>query len=66
MVDFETVRTLAPHYVVMLLLAILTVGVVRSAAGERTLIVEFPAVLAVLFLYPFALRRLGYAPEPWE
>lgn len=66
MVDFERIRTLFPHYVVMLLLAMLTVGVVRTAASGRTLIVGFLAVLAVVFLYPFALRRLGYAPEPWE
>lgn len=66
MVDTETILSLVPHYLAMLVLAIVFASVVRAIVGEPNLVFEFAAVLVVVFLYPFAIRRTGYAPEFWE
>jgi len=66
MVDTEKIRTLVPHYAVMLVIVFLVVGVLRILLGEVRLIVEFAVILLIVFLYPFAVRRLGYAPGVWE
>jgi len=65
MVDTEKIRTLAPHYVVMLVTVFLVVNILRALIGVR-LVVEFAVILVIVFLYPFAVRRLGYAPSVWE
>jgi hypothetical protein len=66
MVDTEKLRELVPHYVVMLVVVFAVVGVVRVLLGEIRLVVEFLVILGIVFLYPFVVRRLGYAPEIWE
>lgn len=66
MVDTDTIRQLVPHYVVMLVVVFAVVGVVRALLGEVRLILEFAVVLVTVFLYPFAVRRLGYAPSVWQ
>ncbi len=65
-VDFETVRTLVPHYMAMLLLSVAGVTVVQIAVGDPPAPVVFGVVLVIVFGYPFLVRRLGYAPEFWE
>ncbi|MEF8775440.1 MAG: hypothetical protein V5A43_02920 [Haloarculaceae archaeon] len=54
------------HYVAMLVLALLGAGMVRLALPGASPLVTLPAVLVIVFLYPFAVRRVGYAPESWE
>jgi hypothetical protein len=66
MVDTGKFVALLPHYLAMLVLAIIVASIVRVIVGEANLVFEFAAVLIVVFLYPFAIRRLGYAPEIWE
>jgi hypothetical protein len=66
MVDTQTIRELAPHYVVMLVVVFAVVRAFRGLVGETRLLVEFVVILAVVFLYPFLVRRLGYAPSAWE
>ncbi|MFB6233612.1 MAG: hypothetical protein ABEH61_05075 [Haloarculaceae archaeon] len=66
MVDTDTIRQLVPHYVVMLVVVFAVVGVVRALLGEVRLLLEFAVVLVTVFLYPFAVRRLGYAPSVWQ
>ncbi len=65
MVDTEKIRALLPHYIAMLVVVFAVVGVLRTLLGER-LVVEFVVILVIVFLYPFAVRRLGYAPGVWE
>jgi hypothetical protein len=65
MVDTEKIRALVPHYAVMLVVVFAVVGVLRALLGER-LVVEFVIILVIVFLYPFVVRRLGYAPGVWE
>jgi len=64
--DTGTLLEVAPHYVAMLVLSFLAVGAVRVATGRVILAAELAVVLVVVFLYPFAVRRLGYAPSSWE
>ena len=66
MVDTQTIRELAPHYVVMLVTVFAVVRAFRGLVGETRLLVEFVVILVVVFLYPFVVRRLGYAPNAWE
>jgi hypothetical protein len=66
MVDIQTVVSLLPHYLAMLVLVFLGVGVLRTAVSGVNLIAEFVLILGIVFLYPFVVRRLGYAPEMWE
>ncbi|PSQ27589.1 hypothetical protein BRD09_08295 [Halobacteriales archaeon SW_10_68_16] len=66
MVDTEKIRTLVPHYAVMLVVVFAVVGALRTLLGEVRLVVEFVVILVIVFLYPFVVRRLGYAPGVWE
>jgi hypothetical protein len=66
MVDTEKIRTLVPHYAVMLVVVFVVVGALRTLLGEVRLVVEFVVILVIVFLYPFVVRRLGYAPGVWE
>jgi len=66
MVDTQKIVSLAPHYVVMLVLVFVVVGVLRTVLSEVNLAIEFVVVVGVVFLYPFVVRRLGYAPDAWE
>jgi hypothetical protein len=66
MVDTAKLLELLPHYVAMLLLVFLAVGILRRVLPGVSLVVEFVVVLAVVFAYPFVVRRLGYAPRYWQ
>lgn len=64
--DTGTLLEVAPHYVAMLVLSFLAVGVVRGVTGRVILVAELAVVLFVVVVYPFVVRRLGYAPSSWE
>jgi hypothetical protein len=66
MVDTETILALLPHYLAMLAIVFLAVTVLRTAFSEVNLIAEFVVIVVLVFLYPFVIRRLGYAPAIWE
>lgn len=66
MVDTQDLREIAPHYAVMLVLCFLAVAALRTAIQDVRLLLEFGVVLVIVFLYPFAVRRIGYAPDAWE
>lgn len=66
MVDTGTIVELAPHYLAMLIVVSLALGALRTVAGSVGFLVELVVVVAVVFLYPFAVRRLGVAPSAWE
>ena len=66
MVDTGTVVSLLSHYLAMLVLVFLGVGLLRTAISGVSLVAEFVVILGIVFLYPFVVRRLGFAPEMWE
>jgi hypothetical protein len=66
MVDTETILALLPHYLAMLAIVFLAVTVLRTAFSAVNLIAEFVVIVVLVFLYPFVIRRLGYAPAIWE
>lgn len=66
MVDTDTIVELVPHYLAMLVIVSLVLGVVRRVAGDVGFVVELVIVLVVVFAYPFVVRRLGVAPSVWE
>lgn len=66
MVDTDTIVELLPHYLAMLIIVLLVLGVVRTATGGVGFVVELVIVLVVVFLYPFVVRRFGVAPSVWE
>jgi hypothetical protein len=62
----DTILELAPHYVAMLVLVTAVLVVVRLAVGNLGFWVEFVIIVAVVFVYPLVVRRLGYAPDAWK
>jgi len=66
MVDADTILELLPHYLAMVLAVSLALGVLRTVAGGVGFLVELVVVVAVVFLYPFVVRRLGVAPSAWD
>ena len=66
MVDTDTIVELLPHYLAMLIVVTLVLAVVRRTTGGVGFVGELVVVLAVVFAYPFVVRRLGVAPSVWE
>lgn len=64
--DRDTLVALAPHYAVMLVLVFVVLAVWRAVLGELSLVGEFVLIAIVVFTYRPAVKRLGYAPEPWQ
>lgn len=64
--DTGDLLELAPHYVVMLALALLVLNVVRSVAGELGFWVEFALIGVIVFSYRPIVVRLGYGPSRWQ
>jgi hypothetical protein len=62
----DLILELAPHYVAMLVAVFASLAVLRATAGNLGLVPELGVALVVVFLYPFVVRRLGYAPSVWE
>jgi hypothetical protein len=65
-IDFEQVLALVPHYIAMILLAVVGATLAQVAITDPPAPVVFGVVLVIVFTYPFAVRRLGYAPDFWE
>ncbi len=66
MVDTDKIKSLLPHYAVMLVVVLLTTSILRTVLGEVSLVVEFGVILVIVLAYPFVVRRLGYAPDVWK
>ncbi|MEF8784060.1 MAG: hypothetical protein V5A39_14050 [Haloarculaceae archaeon] len=66
MVDTSKILELVPHYIAMLILVFVAVGILRGILPGVSLIVEFGVILVIVFAYPFVVRRLGYAPRYWK
>ena len=65
MVDTDTLREVVPHYVAMLLVAFLVLGVARTFLGELGFWIELAVVFGVVALYRVVVGRLGYLPSSW-
>jgi len=65
MIDRELLE-LVPHFVAMVVLVSFVLGGSRLLLGTPALWFDPIAALVVVFLYPFAVRRLGIAPSKWE
>lgn len=57
---------LVPHFVAMIVLIGFAIGSIRLVFDTSAFWVGPVTALAIAFLYPFWVRRLGVAPEPWE
>lgn len=66
MVDVSKILQIAPHYVVMVVCAVVLVSSVRFVLGRSVIVVEFVGMLLIVFAYPFTVRRAGYAPDSWQ
>ncbi len=66
MVDRDDLVELAPHYVAMLLLTFVALGIVRSILPGLGTLQEFVVIVVIVFLYRPAVQRLGLGPSAWE
>lgn len=64
--DRDRLIELVPHYVAMLVLAYLTLAVVRAAVGDLGFWVELAVITVIVFAYRPAVVRLGFGPDAWE
>lgn len=64
--DTDLLRELAPHYLAMVLLALLTVNIVRFVAGDIGFVIELVVIAAAVFAYRPFVTWIGLAPEAWE
>lgn len=64
--DAERLLSLVPHYIAMLLLAFLVLGVVRATVGDLGFWIEFAIVGVIVFTYRPVVTRLGVAPSAWD
>ncbi|AUX08411.1 hypothetical protein AArcSl_0765 [Halalkaliarchaeum desulfuricum] len=60
------ILALVPHYLAMLVAIVIAVFLLRTYLGQVVLLAEFALALVIVFLYPFAVRRLGIEPGIWE
>lgn len=57
---------LAPHYLAMIALMFGALVAIESVVGEMGFWPSLGVAVVVAIAYPFVLRRLGVAPEPWR
>ena len=66
MVDTSDLSELVPHYLAMLVLTFLALGVVRVAVGDLNFWAEFAVIGVIVFSYRPIVMRLGIGPSRWE
>lgn len=66
MVDTDRLVEVVPHYVAMLVLVFLVLGVLRTAVGELSFWIELVIVLVIAIGYQTLVKRLGVAPASWQ
>jgi hypothetical protein len=64
--DMTRIREVAPHYVAMVLLAILVFRLIEAVAGPVNFWGEIVIIAVVVFSYRPAVMALGYGPSAWE
>lgn len=63
--DKDHLLDVIPHYVAMLLLVFLVLGVVRRLIGDIGFWVELVIIFVVVFAYRPLVLQLGVAPDAW-
>lgn len=66
MVDKNQLIELVPHYIAMLVLVFIVLGIGRLTVGELGFWAELVVVVVVVFAYRPIVQRLGVAPSMWE
>lgn len=66
MVDTDQIVEAIPHYVAMLLIVFLVLGVIRTAVGELSFWIELVIVLVIAVGYQSLVKYLDLAPSSWE
>ena len=66
MVDTDGLREAIPHYVAMLLVLFLVLGVIQRTAGETSFWVDIAVIVVVVFGYQVGGTRRGLAPGSWR
>jgi hypothetical protein len=64
--DRDQLIELVPHYVAMLILVFVVLGIVQAVVGEIGFWFEFAIVVVVVFAYRPIVLRLGMGPSIWE
>lgn len=64
--DTESLVQILPHYVAMVLLGFLALGVLEAVLGDVGFWIELAAIAVVIGLYRPVVLRLGIAPPPWR
>lgn len=64
--DTDRITAVAPHYVAMVLLAILVFAAVEAVVGPVDFWAELLIIALVVFSYRPAVMRLGIGPSAWE
>jgi hypothetical protein len=65
-VDTDTLRRVLPHYVVMLLVVFLVLGVTEYFVGKLGIGVEIVIIFVVVTAYRLVVERVDALPDPWE
>jgi hypothetical protein len=63
--DTANLRAVLPHYVAILLLSLLVLGVTGAVLGEPSIWVQLVVVVVVVAVYRVVLGRLGLLPDAW-
>ena len=57
---------LLPHYLAVLLLTFLAVGILRGVVGVSGFLIELGAVILIVLVYPVVVRSIGVEPSMWK
>lgn len=67
MASFGTrIVELLPHYMAMIAVMFAVLLAIQELYGDIGFWPSFAVAILVATAYPFAVRRLGYAPEAWQ
>ena len=64
--DRKSLVQILPHYVAMVILALLALAVLEAVIGDVGFWLELAAIAVVIALYRPVILRLGLAPPPWQ
>lgn len=65
MFNWQTLLKIVPHYIAMLAVIFLGVGVIRTVAPELPFVVELGVVVGLSVAYMATAVWLGVAPRSW-
>lgn len=66
MVNTDQIIEVIPHYVAMLVVMFIVLGIVQATYGATSFWIDVVIIVAVVFGYQIVVQRLGYAPSSWQ